>query len=250
MTRISTLALAALACLATIPSIAEARYRDGMNLYQYVHSNPVNYLDPMGLRRTEHPVPKGKFVVDMTPTPPQRGPRGTIPTEVKGTIEFIPDAKKCPECKLIRLVQIVYVKNQIWRGAEANREFVKTKKDKKKGIRGGFFVDHMAANCEPGKACSIYYRVHAPHEKRSHDGSNDGKTPVGASLYDGPKGGPNESMEFETCARCVDDGEYFGCVIWSWLANKKGEIGMRKPHGANLPSATFNEAIRVFNEFY
>jgi hypothetical protein len=32
-----------------MPSIAHARYRDGMNLYQYVRSNPVKNLDPEGL---------------------------------------------------------------------------------------------------------------------------------------------------------------------------------------------------------
>jgi len=38
----------ALACFLALPSIAEARYRDGMNLYEYVRSGPVNYVDPPG----------------------------------------------------------------------------------------------------------------------------------------------------------------------------------------------------------
>ncbi len=48
MTRISTLGLVILVCLAAIPSIAQARYRDGMNLYAYVGNRPLVSTDPMG----------------------------------------------------------------------------------------------------------------------------------------------------------------------------------------------------------
>jgi hypothetical protein len=50
MKRTFTLALVGLACLMAMPSIAHARYRDGMNLYQYVGSNPLNRVDPSGLK--------------------------------------------------------------------------------------------------------------------------------------------------------------------------------------------------------
>jgi len=49
MTKTSTPALLALACLLAMPSLAQARYSDGMNLYQYLESNPTNYPDPTGL---------------------------------------------------------------------------------------------------------------------------------------------------------------------------------------------------------
>ena len=49
MKRTNTLTLLILACLTAIPSIAQARYRDGMNLYEYVRSSPTNHVDPMGL---------------------------------------------------------------------------------------------------------------------------------------------------------------------------------------------------------
>ena len=45
MKRTITLTLLALACLTAIPSIAQARYRDGMNLYEYVRSEPVGHGD-------------------------------------------------------------------------------------------------------------------------------------------------------------------------------------------------------------
>jgi len=42
------LTILALACVLTIPSVADARYRDGMNLYEYVGSGPVGRVDPAG----------------------------------------------------------------------------------------------------------------------------------------------------------------------------------------------------------
>jgi hypothetical protein len=39
----------ALACLLLAPSPAQAGYRDGMSLYEYVGSYPLGYLDPLGL---------------------------------------------------------------------------------------------------------------------------------------------------------------------------------------------------------
>lgn len=48
MTRTTTPVLVGLACLMAIPSIAQARFSDGMSLYQYVRSNPVANGDPSG----------------------------------------------------------------------------------------------------------------------------------------------------------------------------------------------------------
>jgi len=48
MKRTTALAFLGLACLMATPSITQARYREGMNLYQYVRSSPVRYVDTMG----------------------------------------------------------------------------------------------------------------------------------------------------------------------------------------------------------
>jgi len=53
MKRTTALALVTLACLMAMPSIAQARYRDGMNLYQYVGSSPTSYTDASGLWKIE-----------------------------------------------------------------------------------------------------------------------------------------------------------------------------------------------------
>ena len=53
MKRTTALVLLGLACLLTMPSTAHARYRDGLNLYQYVSSSPSRYVDPDGRVRID-----------------------------------------------------------------------------------------------------------------------------------------------------------------------------------------------------
>jgi hypothetical protein len=48
MKRIMILSILTAISLAAIPSTAQARYRDGMNLYEYVRSDPVGKRDPQG----------------------------------------------------------------------------------------------------------------------------------------------------------------------------------------------------------
>jgi len=58
MKRTTALALFGLACLMAMPSIAHARYRDGMNLYQYVRGNPVNLIDWRGAQASRPSAPR------------------------------------------------------------------------------------------------------------------------------------------------------------------------------------------------
>ena len=60
MKRTTALALLGLACLMAMPSIAHARYRDGMNLYQYVGSAPVQHMDPYGQQTSRPSAPQYK----------------------------------------------------------------------------------------------------------------------------------------------------------------------------------------------
>lgn len=53
MKRTTTRALLGLACLMAMPSIAHARYRDGMNWYAYVGNHPITDVDPYGLWKIE-----------------------------------------------------------------------------------------------------------------------------------------------------------------------------------------------------
>ncbi len=176
-------------------------------------------------------------------------------TGLKGTIEFEPDAKNCPKCKLIRLVQVVRVfekpgQDYTWSGGEAPREKVKTAEDKPKGVKANYFVDHQAAGCTAGKGCSIYYRDHWANAKSSQDGSNDGATAKKASLLDSPFGDADDIFEFETCARCNDTGAYLRCVRWGFAADAKGAVTASATSEQATPSATFDAALATFNKFY
>ena len=65
-----------------------------------------------------------------------------------------------------------------------------------------------------------------------------------------PEAIANFIMNFETCARCDDNGEYFGCVTWGWSGDGTGGVTLKKPGGADSPSETFKAAIRTFDKFY
>jgi hypothetical protein len=173
---------------------------------------------------------------------------------VEGTIEFSPDAKNCPKCKLIRLVQIVRVFEKPgvdykWTGTEANRDKYKTKEDAAKTVKPNFFVDQLAAKCAEGKKCSIYYRE-PENPSNSQDGSNDGVTSQKATLWDGPSGDADDVNEFETCARCHDTGTYLRCVDWGYSVDGKGKASKSTTSEHASPSATFTAAISAFDKFY
>ncbi|HEX4859934.1 MAG TPA: DUF4157 domain-containing protein [Rhizomicrobium sp.] len=192
-------------------------------------------------------LPAGSFAVSMT-----AGVAGE-----SGTITFNPDVKNCPTCKAIRLVQVVRVSDSSsqeyhWPAGdtEAPREKVKTAEDKDKGIKGGYFVDHYAAKCSKGNKCSIYYRDHAPNATKSQDGSNDGTTAVKASLWDGPSGPAGYLFEFETCARCADDGSVLRCLDWGFTSDAAGKVTPSANSEHADASATFGAAVGAFNKFY
>jgi|GEM_PF-3839681 len=176
-------------------------------------------------------------------------------TGVEGKVAFTPDPQSCPKCKSIRLVQIVRVfekpgQDYTFPGAEAPREQVKTKADADKGVKENFFVDHFAAKCSKGKACSVYYRDHAPNASKSQDGSSDGTTAKEASLWDRPSGDKDDIFEFETCALCADTGKPLKCLDWGFQADSAGKATVTPEAEHGVPSATFDAATAAFRKYY
>lgn len=101
MKRTTLLAALGLACLVAVPSVAQARYQDEMNLYQYVRSRPTNLVDPKGLE----PVPGGQGAgpVDTAqpPTSQRNYPENPVPVPSQAETEFWMDAfpllSQCPQ---------------------------------------------------------------------------------------------------------------------------------------------------------
>lgn len=179
----------------------------------------------------------------------------TIPSGLRGIISFRPDPGTCPTCASIRLVQIVRVFEKpgepyIWSDFERGRENVKTRENTRKGIKGGYFVDHLSMQCSQGAGCGIYYRDHFPHATKSHDGSNDGTTAITASLWDEPTGNADDIYEFETCAHCQDTGDFLGCVDWGFTNDAAGQATASPALEHDAPSATFMAALKTFDRYY
>jgi Domain of unknown function (DUF4157) len=221
-----------------------------------------------GARLQRQPAPEGSgdgLKAAATPaagsvaTPAAAGEMKVFMTEfvtgVQGTIEFVPDVKACPKCKSIRLVQIVRVAEpdgttHVFAGTESQRNKVKTKEDKKAGVKEGFFIDHYSAKCTKGNGCSVFYRDHAPNTTRSQDGACDGVTATKASLWDRPSGPALYGFQFETCAKCADTGIDLTCVDWGFSSDKDGKVTLAKPVQHTAPSATYASATAIFNKFY
>lgn len=163
-------------------------------------------------------------------------------------ISFDPDAQKCPQCGKIRLVQVARVlvndgTDYIWTAWQSDRNRVRTE--------DGFYVDFDAHNCAAGAPCSPYYRDHWPLSDESQDGRNLPDSRAPASLADYPHGWLLMSrIELETCARCVETGQFLGCVSWgaSWPTSGNRTL---LPHVAtDGPSPRFLKALERFDSFY
>ncbi|HVC09131.1 MAG TPA: hypothetical protein VNH15_04240 [Elusimicrobiota bacterium] len=167
-----------------------------------------------------------------------------------GHLAFTPGAA-APVCRSIRIIQVANMqvspgKPYQWPAfsGETDRNLTRTP--------AGYYVDHEAANCSKGKPCSPYYRDSWSLPDESHDGQNLPGQVVSSSIADYPFGwGQFDQISLETCARCVDNGQFLGCASWGafWPL-----IGNRPPPfasaAANAPSASFLSALRLFDSFY
>ena len=232
-------------------------YVDGINLYLDYRNNPVRYRDPRGLQATTTDKANGTWKVNA------RGgsvvmKNGTIVSD-NVSVEFTPDASDCPKCKSIRIVQVTRTtdpdgKDHIWKGEEADKEHVKTKADKDKGIEGFYHIDYSASGGKAGEKRSKYYLDHFPNKndpRAPHDGFNiDGQPPRSTLIVDTPGGPIAESFKAETCAQCVESGDYLSCVKWGFDSISPDIFLPDKEVISPRPSATFLEAEKIFDDFY
>lgn len=181
---------------------------------------------------------------------------------MSGTIKF-KASDKAPDSKNIRLLQIARDedlttgKEYVWTGGEANRNKVMTTDDKTKGITGGFFVDLLHANRTPrtSKAdapVSPYYIDDYGTGGGNQDGSKAGKTINEASLWDFPGSSGNRRFSLETAAKGADTGYIYATLTWGFTISDaaKGKVDHEYAAPHLIQSATFDAAVKNFNEFY
>ncbi len=181
---------------------------------------------------------------------------------MKGTIKF-KASKKAPDSTNIKLLQVVKVKDlgtkkdYVWTGGEADRNKTQTTKNKKKYVKGGYFVDHSAAaastrTAKADTAVSPYYRDYWPNATHSQNGSKQGNTIQEASLWDYPGGRKNVKFSFETAAKAADTGYVYAMLKWGFTIKDAatGKVKNEYAKGHRSPSKTFSAAVKEFNEFY
>jgi hypothetical protein len=175
---------------------------------------------------------------------------------LRGRISFNPNRAHCSSCSVIRFIQVGRaVKNggleYEWPDMEENRNLIRTAGHARDGILDGYFVDHKASLCAPNATCSPYFRDSWANPRESGDGFNVGASSAPASLVDYPFGWDvMQRIALESCARCVDTGEFLGCAEWGaeWLPQDPRTISPIRVH--ENPSPTFLMALHRFEAFY
>ena len=179
-----------------------------------------------------------------------------------GTISFKPGSTT-PDTKTIKLLQagreedLDTGKDVVWTDDFAARMDMETVADPKKGIDPGWAIDINLAEAhkrawkdEPD--VSPYYRDYWPNRDDSQNGSKKGKTIVEASLSDYPGSAGHERFSFETVAVSVDTGTVYGSVQWGFTISDpaKGIVDHEWSKGLVKPSATAQQALKNFNEYF
>ena len=167
---------------------------------------------------------------------------------LRGRVEFRPNARQCAACLHIRFIQIARTQRNggaeyTWTGFEENRNQIRTP--------DGFFVDHRASACTNGEHCSPYFRDSWANPRESADGFLRGKSVGAASLVDYPFGWDvMQHISLESCARCVETGEYLGCAKWGAEWKPVSPRRITAIQVEEKPSATFLNALEKFETFY
>ena len=182
---------------------------------------------------------------------------GETSSEVlRGYVEYHPNAEEGNSCSSIRFIQVAETKQNggadyEWQGQEQHRNLLRTSSAMGDGIQSGYFVDHKAIACTPGKPCSPYFRDSWANVRESRDGFQIGRDTAPASLVDYPVGWQTlEQISLESCARCVETGQFLGCAQWGARWPLQGERSIAPINIHENPSKTFLAALRKFEKFY
>ena len=189
---------------------------------------------------------------------------------MSGTIKF-KASDTAPDSDSIRLLQIARDKDlttgkeYVWTGGEENRNKIMTTATK--DVDPGFFVDVLHAGSPPNTKprtprtskndpeVSPYYIEDYKGSANMQDGSKKGKTITEASLYDYPGSSGKREFSFETAAKATQGanaGYVYATLTWGFTLSDpaKGKVEKEHADAHILQSATFNAAVKSFNEFY
>jgi len=175
---------------------------------------------------------------------------------LRGRIEYRPDKARMRSCSSIRFIQIAKtVRNDgldyNWQGSEQRRNLLRTSHQMAAGVETGYFVDHQAYACEPSNPCSPYFRDYWANPRESRDGFQANSDFAPASLVDYPFGWEIlGGIALESCARCVDTGEFLGCAEWGARWPLMGDRSISPIRVSANPSPTFLAALHIFERFY
>ncbi|MEQ8755213.1 MAG: DUF4157 domain-containing protein [Coleofasciculus sp. G1-WW12-02] len=126
-----------------------------------------------------------------------------------------------------------------------------------KAVEGGYFIDHLAgdaratprANKADANVPQDYVWPGEEIPVKNEHGFKKPKAIKTASLKDFPGTGGALHFNFETVARSVDLGIYYGTIHWDFEV-KNDKVSQEAFHITPGVSDTFEEALDEFNKFY
>jgi Domain of unknown function (DUF4157) len=205
--------------------------------------------------------PQGEFVINFKKTDGKVA--GDTASE-DGTVTFTPSAT-APESDHIKFIQIARTfdtstgKEFDWsKTTEATRNTIQTKRDVKKNIAPGFYLDAIHASLAPrtkkaDPTGSAFYMDTPPALARNKEGKRRGKTIEPAALDDTPGFSGPLKFNLVSVAKGADNGIVYGTVLWGFETFRdKGVAKIRNEYKSFrvVQGETFDAALQNFNEFY
>jgi RHS repeat-associated protein len=241
------------------------------NFYLIEGNNPITYLDYSGMDTFKNIVSwDGSFELETNKEKNdiyKDGLSGNIIGEkakIGIKITFTP-RKQCDSCKEIKFIQFHRTRlaggvEYVWRDDNADRNKVRTTKNKKGDVEEGWMVDYLTAGKKENEKVSMFYNDQVDAKGKTVTdtkiGSHSKDKTVPAFMKDMPGSWDYDkikTMEFHTYAVCADPGviPWLGGITWQIdFDGKNPPVVKQKPVGLKETTKTFVRATTMFNHFY
>jgi hypothetical protein len=144
---------------------------------------------------------------------------------------------KCDNYNLIQIARVIDNNNQniIWEMGESPRNQLRSV--------NGYYIDHLANKCTKNSKCSPFFNDHWK------EGGMSGNLKQKATIEDYPYGWDKiRSINLEVCGSC--NGKVMNCLKYGGEFPTVGEKKLYKVEFNEKPSEDFNQALKLFNEYY